>query len=187
MGQDSAEKEAFIKRIEQSSFYRKYNERDPEQRIVHFEILDTAGTEKFTAMRDLYMKNGEGFVLIYSITAQSSFNDLPDLREQILRIKDVAEVPMILVGNKSDLEDQRKISTEHGVELAKKFGNVPFLETSAKFNLNITETFTTLARILPPRKNKEYRIVVLGSGGVGKSAVTIQFAQVHLDIFILFY
>eukprot|EP00026_Physarum_polycephalum_P014094 Phypoly_transcript_14568.p1 GENE.Phypoly_transcript_14568~~Phypoly_transcript_14568.p1 ORF type:complete len:173 (+),score=18.95 Phypoly_transcript_14568:223-741(+) len=137
-----------------------------------------AGTEKFTIMRDLYMKNGEGFVLIYSLTSQSSFNCLPDLREQILRIKGVDEVPMILVGNKSDLEEQRVIPREYGVELAKKLGNVPFLETSAKFNLNITEIFTTLARILPPREKKEYKIVVLGSIGVGKSAVTAQFAQV---------
>lgn len=38
-------------------------------------------------MRDLYMKNGQGFVLVYSITAQSTFNDLQDLREQILRVK----------------------------------------------------------------------------------------------------
>lgn len=56
------------------------------------EILDTAGTEQFTAMRDLYMKNGQGFVLVYSITAQSTFNDLMDLREQILRVKDTDDV-----------------------------------------------------------------------------------------------
>jgi GTPase SAR1 family protein len=43
-------------------------------------------------MRDLYMKNGQGFVLVYSITAQSTFNDLLDLREQILRVKDTDDV-----------------------------------------------------------------------------------------------
>lgn len=43
-------------------------------------------------MRDLYMKNGQGFVLVYSITAQSTFNDLQDLREQILRVKDTDDV-----------------------------------------------------------------------------------------------
>lgn len=65
--------------------YRKQVEVDGQQCML--EILDTAGTEQFTAMRDLYMKNGQGFVLAYSITAQSTFNDLQDLREQILRVK----------------------------------------------------------------------------------------------------
>ncbi|KAG8231389.1 hypothetical protein J437_LFUL011325 [Ladona fulva] len=65
--------------------YRKQVEVDGQQCML--EILDTAGTEQFTAMRDLYMKNGQGFVLVYSITAQSTFNDLQDLREQILRVK----------------------------------------------------------------------------------------------------
>ena len=60
-------------------------------------------------MRDLYMKNGQGFVLVYSITAQSTFNDLQDLREQILRVKDTDDVPMVLVGNKCDLEDERVV------------------------------------------------------------------------------
>uniref|UniRef100_A0A1B0GMJ6 Uncharacterized protein n=1 Tax=Phlebotomus papatasi TaxID=29031 RepID=A0A1B0GMJ6_PHLPP len=67
--------------------YRKQVEVDAQQCML--EILDTAGTEQFTAMRDLYMKNGQGFVLVYSITAQSTFNDLQDLREQILRVKDL--------------------------------------------------------------------------------------------------
>ena len=46
-------------------------------------------------MRDLYMKNGQGFILVYSITAQSTFNDLQDLRQQILRVKDTAEVSFL--------------------------------------------------------------------------------------------
>lgn len=50
-------------------------------------MTDMLFQEQFTAMRDLYMKNGQGFVLVYSITAQSTFNDLQDLREQILRVK----------------------------------------------------------------------------------------------------
>merc|ERR1711953_1565035 len=61
--------------------YRKQVEVDGQQCML--EILDTAGTEQFTAMRDLYMKNGQGFVLVYSITAQSTFNDIQDLRQQM--------------------------------------------------------------------------------------------------------
>lgn len=70
--------------------YRKQVEIDGAQCML--EILDTAGTEQFTAMRDLYMKNGQGFVLAYSITSQATFNDLIDLREQILRVKDAEKV-----------------------------------------------------------------------------------------------
>jgi GTPase SAR1 family protein len=66
-------------------------------RTEQFTALDTAGTEQFTAVRDLYMKNGHGFALVYSNPAQSTFNDLQDLREQILRVKDTGDVPMILV------------------------------------------------------------------------------------------
>ena len=54
--------------------------------------------EQFTAMRDLYMKNGQGFLLVYSITAQSTFNDLQDLRDQILRVKDADDVSLLTTG-----------------------------------------------------------------------------------------
>ncbi|XP_013396125.1 ras-related protein O-Krev [Lingula anatina] len=109
------------------------------------EILDTAGTEQFTAMRDLYMKNGQGFLLVYSITAQSTFNDLQDLREQILRVKDTEDVPMILVGNKCDLEDERVVGKDQGQNLARAW-NCAFLETSAKSKINVNEIFYDLVR-----------------------------------------
>lgn len=124
--------------------YRKQIELDG--RNVMLEILDTAGTEQFTAMRDLYMKNGQGFVLVYSIIAQSTFNDLPDLREQILRVKDTETVPLVLVGNKSDLSDQRVIGQEQGQQLAARFGNCTFLESSAKTKTNVEQIFFDLVR-----------------------------------------
>ena len=123
--------------------YRKLVEVDNDQYML--EILDTAGTEQFTAMRDLYMKNGQGFVLAYSIIAQSTFNDLPDLREQILRVKDTDKVPMVLVGNKCDLADQRVITTEQGEALATKF-SCRFLEASAKTKVNVEQIFYDLVR-----------------------------------------
>ncbi|KAF7632912.1 hypothetical protein Mgra_00007691 [Meloidogyne graminicola] len=123
--------------------YRKQVEVDGQQCML--EILDTAGTEQFTAMRDLYMKNGQGFVLVYSITAQSTFNDLMDLRDQILRVKDTNDVPMILVGNKCDLDDERVVGKEQGLNLARQF-NSAFTETSAKQKINVHEVFYDLVR-----------------------------------------
>ncbi|KAI8813044.1 small GTPase superfamily [Cladochytrium replicatum] len=124
--------------------YRKQVEVDGQQCML--EILDTAGTEQFTAMRDLYMKSGQGFILVYSITSQATFNDLVELREQILRVKDTEKVPMVLVGNKCDLEDDRVVSREQGGQLASQWGGCTFLETSARKKINVDEVFYDLVR-----------------------------------------
>jgi len=139
--------------------YRKQVEVDGQQCML--EILDTAGTEQFTAMRDLYMKNGQGFVLVYSITAQSTFNDLQDLREQILRVKDTHDVPMVLVGNKCDLEDERVVGKDQGLNLARQFNNCSFMETSAKAKIGVNDIFYDLVRQInrktPAKKQKRQR------------------------------
>ena len=127
--------------------YRKQVEVDGQQCML--EILDTAGTEQFTAMRDLYMKNGQGFVLAYSITAQSTFNDLQDLREQILRVKDSEEVPMVLVGNKCDLEDERVVGKDQGMNMARQFGQCTFMETSAKAKIGVTDVSNIIYMMIP--------------------------------------
>jgi len=123
--------------------YRKQIEVDEQNCML--EILDTAGTEQFTAMRDLYMKNGQGFILVYSITAQSTFNDLTDIKDQILRVKDVPDVPMVLVGNKCDLEDERVVGKDQGQGLANDW-RVRFMEASAKKKINVNQIFFDLVR-----------------------------------------
>lgn len=120
-------------------------------------------------MRDLYMKNGQGFVLAYSIISQSTFNDLPDLRDQILRVKDADKVPMVVVGNKSDLADQRIVTTEQGQALATKYGAV-FIEASAKTRVNVDQVFHELVRQIAPtleKGDKKKKKVPAGQHGKG--------------------
>ena len=105
------------------------------------------------------MKNGQGFVLAYSIIAQSTFNDLPDLKEQILRVKDCDSVPMVLVGNKCDLADQRVITHEQGEGLARKFGNCTFLESSAKTKANVEAIFHDLIRQIARTSTEPAKVV----------------------------
>eukprot|EP01129_Flabellula_baltica_P003425 TRINITY_DN13189_c0_g1_i1.p1 TRINITY_DN13189_c0_g1~~TRINITY_DN13189_c0_g1_i1.p1 ORF type:complete len:184 (+),score=43.00 TRINITY_DN13189_c0_g1_i1:49-600(+) len=147
----------FIKKydptIEES--YRKQIEVDDEPIIL--EILDTAGTEQFTATRDLYMKNGDGFILIYSIIAESTLHDLRSLKARICKVKDMTVVPMVLVGNKCDLEQRREVSKQEGEDLANEFDAV-FFEASAKQRTNIEEIFEEIVRqvqrISPKKKRR---------------------------------
>jgi small GTP-binding protein len=97
-------------------------------------------------MRDLYMKNGQGFLLVYSITSRGSLDDLMELREQILRVKDTDRVPMVLVGNKCDLDAERQVTREDGQYTASQWGGVSFIETSAKKKINVDEAFYDVVR-----------------------------------------
>lgn len=71
-------------------FYRKEIEVDSSPSVL--EILDTAGTEQFASMRDLYIKNGQGFILVYSLVNQQSFQDIKPMRDQIIRVKRLVKV-----------------------------------------------------------------------------------------------
>lgn len=108
-------------------------------------ILDTAGQAEFTAMREQYMRGGEGFIICYSIADKHSFLEAEEYRKLILKVRADDKVPVILVGNKIDLEDQRRVSTEDGAALANKF-NCKFIETSAADRRHVDEAFQILVR-----------------------------------------
>ena len=108
--------------------------------------LDTAGTEQFTAMRELYMRQGHGFLLVFSITNMNSLHELFELREEIIRIKDDESIPIVLVGNKSDLEDDRAVSRARAFQIAQQWGNIPYFEASARHRANVDESFLALTR-----------------------------------------
>ncbi len=111
------------------------------------DVLDTAGQEEYSAMREQYMRTGEGFLLVYSIISRSSFDEIKTFHQQILRVKDKDWFPVVLVANKSDLEAERVVSQQEGQELAKQF-NCQFLETSARHRTNVDESFLALVRAI---------------------------------------
>jgi len=93
------------------------------------------------------MRGGEGFVIVYSITDKKSFQEVSEFRDRTLRVKDKDKVPMLLIGNKADLEDQRVVTREEGEELARQF-DVPLIETSAQTGLNTDEVFYEIAKLI---------------------------------------
>jgi len=137
--------------------------------VALLDVLDTAGQEEYSAMREQYMRTGEGFLLVYSITSRSSFEEISAFHQQILRVKDVEGYPIIVVGNKFDLENERQVSQKglsflsvlmvEGAELAKQLG-CQFIETSAKNRINVEQAFYDLVRAIR-RFNVLYSLTLL--------------------------
>jgi GTPase KRas protein len=142
--------------------YRKSVEVDGKSALL--DILDTAGQEEFSSMQDLWMREGKGFLLVYSITSLHTLEECEVLRDKILRTKEEdASTPIVLCGNKCDLNDQREVDKNKGEAVAKKW-NVPFFETSAKMKINNVNCFYEIVRQIrlsgnvkplnEPKKNK---------------------------------
>lgn len=120
---------------------------------IQIDILDTAGQEDYAAIRDNYFRSGEGFLCVFSITEQESLNAALELREQILRVKNDDKIPFLLVGNKSDLSDERRdVSIEDATALATSW-RVPYVETSAKTRHNVDAVFFELLREIKRRRD----------------------------------
>ncbi|KAI8437314.1 hypothetical protein MSG28_011675 [Choristoneura fumiferana] len=111
------------------------------------DILDTAGQEEFSAMREQYMRSGEGFLLVFSVAEHASFDELYKFHKQILRVKDRDEFPMLMVGNKADLEVQRVVSLDEAQALSRQL-KVPYIECSAKARMNVDQAFHELVRLV---------------------------------------
>eukprot|EP00300_Choanocystis_sp_HF-7_P008753 c16087_g1_i2.p1 GENE.c16087_g1_i2~~c16087_g1_i2.p1 ORF type:complete len:189 (+),score=32.04 c16087_g1_i2:60-626(+) len=125
--------------------YRKQVVIDNETALL--DILDTAGQDEYSSMQDQWMREGKGFLLVYSITSRSTFEEMVTFREKILRSKDSENVPMVLVGNKCDLEAERAVQWAEGKELADQWG-CRFMESSAKEKINHEECFFEVVRAI---------------------------------------
>ncbi|XP_052792344.1 GTP-binding protein Rit2-like [Mya arenaria] len=119
---------------------------------AQLDILDTAGQMEFTTVREQYMRHGEGFILSYSITDRRSFEEVLAHKTLIDRVRCNENIPIIITGNKCDLEQKRKVSTEEGRRLAHQLG-APFFETSAVLRQCVDDVFHGIVREI---RNKEH-------------------------------
>ncbi|CAI2172983.1 8664_t:CDS:2 [Funneliformis geosporum] len=103
------------------------------------EIIDTAGQDEHSILNSTHGVGIHGYILVYSVTSRQSFEMVKIIREKILNFTGT-EVPIVLVGNKTDLHMQRQLTSEEGKELARQW-NCAWTEASAKHNENITRIF----------------------------------------------
>ena len=107
------------------------------------QIWDTAGQERYRSITSSYYKGSHGCFIVYDITNEQSFENVEKWFEQVQK-EGSKDVSIILVGNKCDLENERKVPKEKGEEKAKLL-NIPFFETSALSNIKIEDIFTVIA------------------------------------------
>ncbi|KAH9464781.1 hypothetical protein MJO28_001510 [Puccinia striiformis f. sp. tritici] len=137
---------------------------------VTVEILDTAGTEQFVALHSLYVKSGDGFLLVFALNTLDSIHELEALHESIVRIKEAEgytdKIPIVLCGNKCDLEE-RVVQRTWAVALSQEWGGVPYYETSARKRINVDEVIADLVRQII----KADRLGHLNHGGPGRHGI----------------
>ena len=116
-----------------------------DKKSIKLQIWDTAGQERFKSITRSYYKNCHGWVAVYDITDEESFDKIEELINYY-KEESEATIPfnIVLVGNKSDLDLERKVPTLKGKELASKYG-IPFFESSVKNDSNIDEMFFSVA------------------------------------------
>ncbi|KAL8243685.1 hypothetical protein R6Q59_009943 [Mikania micrantha] len=138
---------------------------DLDGKRVKLQIWDTAGQERFRTITTAYYRGAMGILLCYDVTDRKSFDNI---RTWFQNVEQHASegVNKILIGNKCDWEEKRQVSTEEGQQLADELG-IPFLEVSAKSNINIEKAFFSLASDIKKRlmdSSKETPGATQGSG-----------------------
>uniref|UniRef100_A0A0X3Q1T9 Ras-related protein Rab-6A n=1 Tax=Schistocephalus solidus TaxID=70667 RepID=A0A0X3Q1T9_SCHSO len=126
-----------------------------EDRTIRLQLWDTAGQERFRSLIPSYIRDSSVAVVVYDICVKESFSQTTKWIDDV-RNERGSDVIIMLVGNKTDLADKRKVSTEEGEKMAKEL-NVMFIETSAKAGYNVKNLFRRIATELlkketpPPR------------------------------------
>lgn len=111
---------------------------------IKLQIWDTAGQERFRTITTVYYRGAMGILLVYDVTDQKSFENIKTWFGNVEQHAS-EDVNKILIGNKCDYDEKRVVSAEQGQALADSLG-VPFVEASAKANINVEEAFLSLAR-----------------------------------------
>lgn len=124
-----------------------------DEKSIKLQIWDTAGQERFRTITSAYYRGADGIVIVYDSTERSSFNSIDEWVIEVNRYAS-ENTCKILIGNKNDLEADKKVSTEEGQKKAEELG-IEFIETSAKDSTNVENAFVIMARQLIKMKEAQ--------------------------------
>ena len=116
---------------------------EDDNKIIKVQIWDTAGQERYRSIAKNFYQGAKGFLFVYDITKKKSFDNINNWVLSMQNLTDETNISKILIGNKSDLESERQVNTDEGIEKAKLF-DMAFIETSALNGKNIDDAFTKL-------------------------------------------
>ncbi len=149
-------------------------------RMVKAQIWDTAGQEKFRAIIKNYYSNAHGFVIVYDVTRKESFHNLKYWLE-VVKASASPEAKLLIIGNKSDLINEREVNSSHGEKFASE-NNGFFMETSAKSNIDncVEKAFSILIQNIYQRveereaRNTQEGVSTFYRGSAKKISCSIQ-------------
>ena len=159
IGDSSVGKTSLITRYTNGTFKEEYlatvgldyNSKDEvfNNETIHIKLWDTAGQERFKSLTQNYFRNAEGVLLVYDVTKTESFDNLRDWISSIKKNMETKNIflPLIIVGNKVDMEDSREISKEDAENFAKE-NNYKYFETSAKTGEGVDEAIRELVTLV---------------------------------------
>jgi len=119
---------------------------------VKLQIWDTAGQERFRTITSAYYRGADGIVLVYDSTDRESFEHVDSWLQEVNKYANETTVK-VLIGNKSDKNDERKVSVDEGKSKAESLG-LSFVETSAKDSTNIEDAFMMISKQLVEMREK---------------------------------
>lgn len=115
-----------------------------DDKTIKVTVFDTAGHERFRKINKSYYRSVKGIILVFDITDRQTFEHVTTWMESILENSTKDKIPQVLIiGNKFDMEPERKVSKEEGITIAKKY-NAIFTETSAKTGENVEKAYNLI-------------------------------------------
>lgn len=134
-------------------------------------FLDTASQEDYSQLKDAQFQQTDGFIIVYSVTSAKSFSAASNILLHIQRIRGKVP-PTILIGNQTDLTLERQVGEQEGESLVSDFGMDKYFEVSAKSNINVSESFDHISKLIIDSKYQEVTQPVINVPSASTSETT---------------